>query len=302
MSRWRSLAVAALAVAAVVTTSAAARGGDDEKHVQRNVIRLRQGGGYLGVSLDDVRAEDVKRLGLADERGAVVEEVTGDSPADKAGVKAEDVILSYEGEAVRSAAHLSRLVRETPPGRTVAVGVSRGGSRQELQVKVGEARLGQGLQHLRDMKIEGLEDLRLDALDGLELPVPPQPPNVPQPPQPPAGDVFTWHFPGSRARLGLEVVELTDQLAAYFKVEDGVLVSRVRDGSPAQKAGIRAGDIITGMDGQSVSSARDLARGVGRASTERDVTLTLQRDGRALDVRVRLEPRERRRLLPAPTT
>jgi serine protease Do len=297
MSRWRGLAVATIAVASVVTASAVRAGAEEEgQKRERRVIRLQQPGGYLGVSLADVGAEEVKRLGLADERGAVVKDVTGESPAERAGIKADDVVLSYEGETVRSAAHLSRLVRETPPGRKVAVGVSRGGSRQQLEVTVGEPRrLAEALDRLRDLKIEGLDDLHLEGLEGLEVPVPPEPPAAPRPP------AFSWSF-AARPRLGLELVELTDQLARYFKVDDGLLVSRVREGSPAEKAGVRAGDVITKVDGDPVTDARDLQRTVGRASADQEVTLTLQRDGRALDVRVRVEARERRRLLPAPTT
>jgi serine protease Do len=298
MSRWRGLAVATIAVASVVTASAVRAGAEEEGQKRdRRVIRLQQPGGYLGVSLGDVGAEDVKRLGLADERGAVVKDVTGESPAERAGIKTDDVVLSYEGETVRSAAHLSRLVRETPPGRKVAMGVSRGGSRQQLEVTVGEPRrLAEALDRLRDLKIEGLDDLDFEGLDGLEMPFPPEPPHPPRPPS-----SFSWRFMGERPRLGLELVELTDQLARHFKVDDGLLVSRVREGSPAEKGGVKAGDIIVKVDGSPVTDVRDLQRSVGRASADQEVTLTLQRDGRALDVRVRIEARERRRL-PAPTT
>lgn len=297
MSRWRGLAVATIALASVVTASAVRAGTEEEGKRERRVIRLQQPGGYLGVSLADVGAEEVKRLGLADERGAVVKDVSGESPAERAGIKPDDVVLSYEGESVRSAAHLSRLVRETPPGRKVAVAVSRGGSRQQLEVTVGEPRrLAEALDRLKDMRIEGLDDLHLEGLDGLEMPVLPEPPDPPHAPE-----AFSWRLLGGRPRLGLELVELTDQLARYFKVDDGLLVSRVREGSPAEKAGVRAGDVIVKVDGNPVTDVRDLQRSVGRASADQEVTLTVQRDGRALDVRVRIEARERRRL-PAPTT
>jgi serine protease Do len=298
MLRWRGLAVATICVAAAGTASAVRAGAEEDgKTGERRVIRLRQPGGYLGVSLEDVGAGEVKRLGLADERGALVREVSDDSPAGRAGVRADDVVLSYEGEAVRSAAHLSRLVRETPPGRKVAVGLSRAGSRQQVEVTVGEPRrMGDAFERLKDLKIEGLDDLRIEGLDGLEMPVPPAPPTPPHPPE-----AFAWRMFSNRPRLGLELIELTDQLARHFKVEDGLLVSSVRDGSPAHKAGVRAGDIVVKADGEPVSSMRDLQRGVAGVSAEQEITLTLQRDGRPLEVRVRVEPRERRRL-PAPTT
>jgi serine protease Do len=98
----------------------------------------------------------------------------------------------------------------------------------------------------------------------------------------------------ARPRLGIQYVELTDQLARYFKVSDGVLVSSVSAGSPAEKAGLRAGDVIVKVGGDPVSSGRDLLR-VVRAASDGEITLGIQREGHALDLRVRLEPRTPRR-------
>ncbi len=92
------------------------------------------GGGRLGVSLEDVGADDVGRLGLSAERGAVVTDVQEGSAAEKAGVKDGDVIVRFGGQDVWSAAQLARLVRETPAGRTVDLEVSRGGAIQKLSV------------------------------------------------------------------------------------------------------------------------------------------------------------------------
>ena len=82
------------------------------------------GGGYLGVYLEDVDDEAARRLGLPEEEGALVEDVVDDSPAADAGLQKDDVIVGYNGETVESVAELSRLVRETPAGRTVTLDVS----------------------------------------------------------------------------------------------------------------------------------------------------------------------------------
>ena len=312
MSRWTGLGVAVLAASAAVGTMVVRADDKDAPRADERarVVRVHGGGGYLGVSLADLEAGQA--------RGVRVTEVVEDSPAAKAGLQADDVIVSFDGENVRSAAQLSRLVRETPAGRSVAVGFTRGGARQDAQVALGERRMGavmglEGLEGLDKMKLRGLERLH-ERMGEFALPEPPEPPEVPdvpeppeapQPPQPPAppvplleGDGSFSYFFNARPRLGIEVVELTDQLAGYFKVEDGVLVSRVRSGSAAEKAGLHAGDVILKVDGEAVASSRELVRRVGR-SDAKQVVLTVQRDGHPVDVRVQLEPRRTPR---GPTT
>jgi C-terminal processing protease CtpA/Prc len=103
------------------------------RHVE--VIRAFGGsGGYLGVVLEEVAQDDVARLKLADERGALVKSVEDDTPAARAGLKTGDVVLKYQGENVLSASQLRRLIRETPAGRSVALEVARdGGTRHRAR-------------------------------------------------------------------------------------------------------------------------------------------------------------------------
>jgi len=97
-------------------------------------------------------------------------------------------------------------------------------------------------------------------------------------------------------RLGLTYQELSGQLARYFKVDDGaLLVTEVETDGPAAKAGLRAGDVILKFNGQTVTSGGDLRHTLGEAPSGTDVTVTVQRDGHPLDVKVspRGEPRPR---------
>lgn len=294
MSHSTGLAAAVLALVWVAAPADTRAATDEEvKPAERKarVFGFHRGGGHLGVSLADIGPEDAKRLGLAEERGALVKSVADDSPAARAGVKADDVIVAYEGETVRSAAHLARLVRETPAGRKVALTVSRGGARQDLAATLDEPR---HVMRIPDVRIEGLE-----GLEDLEIPAPPVPP------LPPLADGEIGNAMREalrlRPRLGISYHDLSDQLARHFKVEGGLLVSSVSEGSAAEKAGLRAGDIIVKVDGQAVRSGRDLVRRVSRLEAEQQLTLSVQRDGRLMDLRIQPEPRERRR--PAgPTT
>jgi serine protease Do len=280
----------ACALAAGSAVSPSAVGAAAEPSVVRKQVRVRIGGAALGVSLDEVAAGDVARLRLAEERGALVREVVPDSAAAEAGLQEDDVIVGYQGEAVHSAAQLARLVRETPGGRKVTLEVSRQGSLQKLTAT------------LRDRRAEWPGDLDFD----FDVPMPaiaikpPRPPKAPLPPMaelhefPKFGEFELW---GSRPRLGLTYQELTDQLAAYFKVEGGLLVTSVNEGSAAAQAGVKAGDVIVRVNGKDVRSSQDLRQELGEQDAGEEVTLGLQREGRDVEVKAKLSertPRARR--------
>ena len=300
MRRWAGVGIGTLAaaVAAVAMVKGPVRA-DDEGDAPRHlgVVRFAGGGARLGVVLEDVGADDVSRLKLAEERGALVKEVVKGSAAEKAGLKDGDVILSYQGERVASAAQFRRLVRETPAGRRVTIEAIRGGALQ---------RLSASLEPSDDHELTlGDESFRFD------VPVPPIPP---VPPLPPLDRLFEEGDRGRRfsfrdrivearpGRLGLSYQELSGQLARYFKVDDGaLLVTEVETDGPAARAGLRAGDVIVKFNGKAVTDGGDLRRTLGEAPSGTDVTVTVQRDGRPVDVKV--TPRGERRIRTSrPTT
>lgn len=287
---------AALLVGWMVT--GAAQAADETKRVERRpgrrveVARMFARGGRLGVSLEDVAAGDVGRLGLASERGALVSRVEEGSAADKAGVKDGDVIVRFGGEDVRSAAQLARIVGETPPGRTVSVDVSRGGSVQSLSATLAQPDrdhvFGPGPMGDFHFEMPDVPDMP-DMPDIADLPHPPAPPAPPMPPMGAFG-------PRGGRRLGLGFQELSDQLARYFKVDGGVLVTEVDADGPAGKAGLKAGDVIVRFGGKAVKDGRDLHDALRDAEAGSTATIGVQRDGRSMDLSVKIgamSPRRR---------
>ncbi|HET9318039.1 MAG TPA: PDZ domain-containing protein [Vicinamibacteria bacterium] len=278
---------------------------------QRRTWSTQQG--RLGVSLADVQGEDVGRLKLKAESGARVSAVTDDSPAAAAGIKEDDVIVRYQGEAVHSAAQLARLVRETPPGRKVQIDISRQGAEQQLTATLSEGKgFAMGFGQLGNL--ENLQELEnLGNLYGA-LPTPPEPPEMPD--LPPmmwnqedarrigdeARDAVRQVMRSRGPRLGIRYHELSDQLAGYFKVDDGVLVSSVDEESPAAKAGVKAGDVIVKLNGHSITDAADLGREVARLEPGAEATMTVQRDGHPLDLKVTVQGARSRRVPRGPTT
>jgi serine protease Do len=275
--------------------SPAVRGAENDVRVHpRRVEVIRMAGSRLGVQIGDVGKDDVSRLRLGQEQGAVVMGVDDDSPAAKAGLKKDDVILRFQGEAVLSAATLSRMVRETPPGRTVSLEVSRAGSTQKMSAVLQD----------RGGRVD-VGDLDFD------VPMPPTPPEAPMPPMPP--DVFTWQgrdghagahvfaFPGLEGggprRLGIAFQDVSGQLAKFLHApsDRAVLVVSVDEGSAAEKAGIKAGDLIVRFSGREIRDTGELRDEVRRAESGKEVGITVHRDGKPVELKATLRDREERR-------
>ena len=237
-------------------------------------------GAQIGVTLE---ADDAKKT------GAVVETVTPDSPADKAGIKAGDAIVEFDGERVRSVMHLTRLVRETPAGRSVAAVLMRGG--QKVTVNVTPERWTSD------------DDFSVRYFDTIPRPArPTPPPPPPRAPRPPAlmEPARPFDFPGvlrfSRGgRLGVTIEAIDDQLAAYFGVKEGVLVKSVQDGSAAQKAGIKAGDVITAINGSKVYESSDVNRALERLEDGGEFTVDVVRDKKTQSLKGKIEQPDTRR-------
>jgi serine protease Do len=309
MRRWAGVGIVGWAAAAAVLAmvNGGVRADDDEdKSRQVEIVRFAGGGARLGVVLEDVGADDVARLKLPEERGAVVKEVVKGSAAEKAGLKEDDVILSYQGERVGSAAQLRRLVRETPGGRRVTIDASRAGATQRLT-----ATLAKPEDHELSL---GDDNFRFNMPDSFRFNVP-VPPVPPAPPVPPMDHLFENGDRGQRfffrdrdrlvegrpGRLGLTYQEVSGQLARYFKVDDGaLLVTEVEEEGPAAKAGLRAGDVIVKFNGKAVSDGMGLRHSLFEVPSGTDVTLTVQRDGHPLDVKV--SPRGEKRTRERSTT
>lgn len=286
------LGIAALATLALGASPRVQGAGQEKERVKRIEVIRHGGGGRLGVELEEVDKDDAARLKLGEERGAIVRRVDDGSPAAKAGIQKDDVILKFQGEDVRSASQLARLVRETPAGRTVGIEVSRGGATQRLSATLAE----------------GSASMRFGDFD-VPMPEPPEPPEVPEPPLPPrverwgdrGGSGFTFRdfglgSPGPR-RLGIEFDEVSGQFARFLHApgDRAVVVTSVEEGSAAAKAGLKAGDVIVRFAGREIREGRDLREEVRRAEGGKELTVAVQRDGKPVELKVTLAPPSERR-------
>jgi membrane-associated protease RseP (regulator of RpoE activity) len=283
------LALILLTSVAVAQQPAPAPAPPDEPMDQTFSI-LIDGGGFLGIYAENISRENMGRYHMNQVRGVGVTQVIKDSPAEKAGLRKDDVILRIEGENVSSVRKLNRLVSELAPDQNVRVNFSRGGAEQEVTATIGK-RNNQSFAGdffpggSKLWKWEG-NDPKVFKWEG--------PFN--------RGDLFdndknfSFAFGNSR-KIGVSTMGLTKQLADYFGIAGGkgVLVTAVTDDGPAAKAGLRAGDVITAIDGEAVDSSGDISR-VINSKKEGDVTLTIIRNKSQQTIRV--TPREGSGLAP----
>jgi serine protease Do len=273
------VATAALIVAGSMTgTLAPVAHGQRARVVRAPQVEIFGGGGRIGISVRDVDEADVKAGKLPSQAGALVEDVSENSPASTAGILSGDVIVEFDGERVRSARQLTRLVQETPAGRRVPATILRDGQRTTVTV---EPRAS-GAFGLRDF--EGLEDLGRSFRYAV--------------PTPRSSPPATWRFDGllgrASGRLGITVDDLSPQLADYFGTKEGVLVTAITDNSAAARAGLKAGDVITSVNGTTVNDPAAVRRAIQDIADGAEFTLGIVRDKKPQTLTGRLEPTERR--------
>jgi len=251
-----------------------------EEPLEQNFSIFIDGGGYLGVYAENINRENMGRYHLNQVRGVGVTQVIKDSPAEKAGLRKDDVILRIDSENVNSVRKLNRLISEMAPDHNVRVAVSRNGSETEVTATIGKRNNSAFAQNLfpggsKLWKFEGA-DPKVWKWEG---------PLFNREDFGNAGDLAFMLTNGRR--IGVSTMELTKQLADYFGIADGkgVLVTSVTEDGPAAKAGVRAGDVITAIDGEAVDSPGDVSRVVSRKK-EGDVSLTVIRNKSQQTIRV----------------
>ncbi|MFN2576539.1 MAG: PDZ domain-containing protein [Pyrinomonadaceae bacterium] len=234
----------------------------------RSLSFFLEGGAFLGVGTEDITKENMARYGMREVRGVGITEVAKDSPAEKAGLRKDDVIVRFDGESITSVRKLTRLINESAPDQNVRITISRGGAEQELSATLAKHTMDNlfgGTLSPRILRGSNNDDFRV-------LPGTNWPPSIA------GGDGPFVLSMGANRRIGVNTQMLTKQLADYFGVKDGgILITSVSDNSPAAKAGLRAGDVITAIDGEKVSAQADLIRGLSKKETG-DVSLTIVRD------------------------
>ena len=253
--------MALLAVSAVTVSTASAAEGEEK--------------GWLGVSLQRLTSDLREAMDVSAGTGVLVTDVVEDSPAEAAGIQVGDVILKYDDKTVTSPRRLSRLVRKTAPGTKMKVKIFRDGKEKTLTAEIEKGK-EKKICSLKLIGESGEEDLLFTLGDDIALFGLPG---------------LSWCCPGPDLWLGVHTVDLSDQLAKYFDIKDGqgVLISEVLEDSPAEKAGLKAGDVIVKADGERIEDTPDLHEAIGEHKEGEEIGLVVIRDGKEKKLKATLE-------------
>lgn len=229
-----------------------------------SVVAMKSGGSYLGVGVKEIDSDHARALNLREEYGVEVTKIEPDSPADKAGLKEGDVVLEYNGQRVEGIEQFVRLVRETPAGRNVKMTLHRGGS--SLVVSATTA-------------LRKSTAFQFSPEDFQHIPKIASLPDMPR-------AFMSWRS----SILGVEAESLESQLAEFFGVKQGVLVRSVLKDSAAEKAGLKAGDVITKVEDNKVATPREVSSAVrSLKAAKKAIPLTIIRERREMTLTVNLE-------------
>jgi serine protease Do len=191
-------------------------------------------GVWLGVYIQDITTDIKEAMDLKSKRGVLIRDVVEDSPAEEAGIKQEDVIIEFEGKKVKDSSNLTRLIRSSSPGGEVKLKILRDGKEKIITVTLGK----------RPMN-EFFYEYEFEPFSGEAKRTKP----------------YTYSFSFfSGSRIGVKVQDLTEQLGNYFGVGDGegALITEVEKNMPAERAGLKAGDVIVEVDGEEIDDTEDL--------------------------------------------
>lgn len=301
MKNWKDSLAVGLALALVAglfpgLAPAAAQEADEDERREQVRVAFSGGGGYLGVQILEVDGERASELGMSRPYGVYIDGVMDGEPASEAGIEEGDVVLAWYGERVESVAELRRLLSETPPGRVVDLTVLRDGAERDISVELAE-RMGvfsgtRGFsfvspqidlsRRVAEASREGVRAAQL-AERARELEV-----RVREAQERAADGASRVFYLSGRPRLGANTQSLGDQLAEYFHVEGGVLVTSVHEDTPASEGGLRAGDVIVGLGDEDVDDPNDLRRALADLEPG-EVSLRIVRDGLEQTLTVELE-------------
>jgi len=208
--------------------------------------------GWLGVYTQELTDDLREALGVQ-ANGVLVNQVIDDSPADRSGLHKGDIILSLNDRAVESSDAFTEMIRARKAGDTVAIRVLRDGNRQTLSVKLGAR---------SEWSDDGDDDDGDDDARSFRVVIPDE--REFRRMARDLGEHGGFEFTLGRGRLGVRIQDMNRDLGEYFKVPDGkgALVLEVVEGSAAEKAGFRAGDVVVKVGDDVVNDSDDLTREV----------------------------------------
>lgn len=192
-------------------------------------------GAYMGIYLEELDEDDREALNYEGKHGILIEGVVDEGPSESAGIEAGDILISIDGEDVKSTKKLRKILSKREPEQKIKVLVFRDGKEKKIKMKLGE---------------------------------------------PAETSLVSFQKEKSGGFLGVVTIDLGDQLAEFFKVEGGVLIQEVAEDTPAEKCGLKAGDIIKKIDDDLIDDKGTLSTTLMHKKPETEVVVTVIREGK----------------------
>jgi len=248
---------------------------DGSGQTHKKIIKIENKGkqGYLGVEIQDVTKKLKEKKNLSVDLGAYITGIVEDSPAEEAGIQKGDVITKFGEEAVDDGEELTDAVRAVKPKTKVKVEINRKGEKKIVDVVVGKMKTPEAFTF-------NLND------DGMHWLSPP--PGVPK-----LGKKFNIRVFTNSDVQGLQLQPLTKQLGEYFGAPKGkgVLVTEVEKESGAEKAGFKAGDVITKVEGNNIKDIDDIHNELSDFDGK-EASFEIIRNGKSTTLKMLIEKEE----------
>ena len=263
----KTYAISMLSILLILLAGFSFAGDKKEKH------------GYLGVMLQDINSSLAEAMDLESKDGVLVSSVIEDGPAEKAGLLDGDVIIKFQGQSLSDYKDLTKVVRSSSVGDEVEIVVLRDGKEETLNVELGEREEQQFIFYSDKGEVHSSHDNE---------------------------NYFSWESDNDhdiqvfvngmdalnddRGFMGVELDDISEQMGDYFDVEDGngALITSVSEDSAAEKAGLKAGDIIVKMGDEDIESAADVHSAMSDTKADDDMVVEVVRKGKDKSLNITL--------------
>ncbi|MFZ5979452.1 MAG: PDZ domain-containing protein [Candidatus Zixiibacteriota bacterium] len=219
---------------------------------------------WLGVYTQTVDDDLTEAFDLPVKYGAIINEVVEDSPADEAGLQEDDIIVEINGKKIRDSDDLINMIQDSEPGDKISVTLMTGDNKEKtIEIVLGERKT-------RNYKVWTSDDDEDFDLGNHGF--------------------YFFSDDGKSSYIGVTLTDLSDQLAEFFGVSEdkGVLINSVEKDSPAEKAGLKAGDVIVEVDSETVEDSQDVQKIIRSMDVGDIAKITVLRDKsqRTFDVEI----------------
>ncbi|OGB69043.1 MAG: hypothetical protein A2Y94_11445 [Caldithrix sp. RBG_13_44_9] len=255
------LTISFLVIWLLVSLGVAADLADEEK-----VIKVKEKAKYsLGILITEVEKDQLEKYQL--KGGARIMEVLEDSEAERIGLKKDDIIIRFAGQDINNPSQIKSILNEMQEEGQVEIIILRDGDRKTFQAKM-LPKKGEDLSvklEMDSLDFSGLSDLPLKMIKRMP------------------------YFSSKGGFLGVRTKNLNAQLEDYFEVGNGVLIEEVIKDSPAEKAGLKAGDVILEIEKRKIEDYEDLVRTVNYYDPDDTISLKYSRKGKVNSVSIKLD-------------